>query len=69
MIYSHLLNRTDITVGWEQTSYTVSENIGSFEAFYSLIFPAMGQVISNQFFMRVATVIGTAGEILFCMNL
>ena len=67
MMYPHLLNPTDITVGWEQTSYTVSEDIGSFEAFYSVIFPTSTQAIANPFFMRVATIEGTAGEIHFCM--
>ena len=63
----HLLILTDVSVGWEQTFYTVSENVESFEAFYSVIFPTSVQFITNLFFMRVATVEGTAGEIHFCM--
>ena len=68
MIDSNLLNPSDTTVGWEQTSYTVSEDIGSFQALYSVIIPTSTQFIANPFFMRVATIEGTAGEIYFCMN-
>ena len=61
-----LLNPTDVTIGWEQTSYTVSEDVGSFEAYYSVSFPTMTAITS--FFMRVATDAGTAGEgLLLCM--
>ena len=61
------MNPADVTVGWEQTSYTVSEDVGTFQAYYSVIFPTNIQMISNPFFMRVATVTGTAGESLFCV--
>ena len=59
-----MVNSTDITVGWDQTSYTVPEGVGTFQAFYSLIVPPITepQAIAHPFFMRVATVVGTAGE-------
>ena len=58
-IHYNLVNPTDITVGWEQTSYTVSEDTGTFEAFYSVVFPLR---IANPFFMRVTTIMGAAGK-------
>ena len=67
MINPHLLNPTDVTVGWEQTSYTVSEDVGTFQAYYSVTFPAMTTWIANPFFTRVATVSGTAGEKFICV--
>ena len=67
MINPHLLNPIDFTVGWEQTSYIVSEDIGSFEAFYSVLFPTSKETITNSLFMRVATVVGTAGKIPLCV--
>ena len=39
----------------------MSEGVGTFQAFYSIIFPA-NTTITNPFFMRVATLNGTAGE-------
>ena len=65
MINHRLLNFTDITVGWEQSSFVVSEDIDTFCIFYSIIVPTNTIRLSNPFFMRVATVIGTAGEKLF----
>ena len=46
----------------------MSEDIGTFKAFYSVINPTSTQTIANPFFMRVATVIGTAGEIFFALH-
>ena len=60
-----MLNPTDVTVGWERTSFTVFEDVGSFQAYYSVVFPTTTAITS--FFMRVATVIGTAGEKFFCV--
>ena len=62
MITPHLLNSTDITVGWERTSFTVSEDVGTFQAFYSVMFPTNTTSITNLTFMRVTTAEGTAGE-------
>ena len=42
----------------------MSENVGTFQAFYSVINPPSthSQAFTDAFFMRVATVAGTAGE-------
>ena len=50
----------DVTFGWEQISYTVSEDVGTFQAFYSITIPTFLPGL-NPIFMRVSTVIGTAG--------
>ena len=39
----------------------MSEDVGTFQVFYSVVFPTNTTII-NSFFMRVATVMGTAGE-------
>ena len=66
MITPHLLNSTDITVGWERTSFNVSEDVGTFQAFYNVMFPTNTTSITNPFYMRVTTVVGTAGEKFSC---
>ena len=40
----------------------MSEDVGTFQVYYSVIFPTMTTRITDPFFMRVATVVGTAGE-------
>ena len=56
---------TDITVGWDQTSYTVSEGVGTFNACYSIVYPPSDQMFENEFFLRATTATGTAGGVLY----
>ena len=56
---------TDITVGWDQTSYTVSEGVGVLQACYSVVQPpntGFNHLRNIQFFMGVTTTTGTAGD-------
>ena len=54
---------TDITVGWEETLYTVPEDIGTLEAYYRIIHPPSTAFLGTvQFFVGVTTATGTASE-------
>ena len=63
IVSSNWLFSTDITVGWDRISYTVSEDFNddvTFEACYSIVFPpSIGDL---QLIMHVDTIAGTAGK-------
>ena len=62
IVSSNWLFSTDITVGWDRITYTVSEDV-VFEACYSVVFPPPNADLGDlQLIMQVDTIAGTAGK-------